>query len=152
VRQTELAQVAIGGALGTGVRLLVALPAVLAVTGPSPFRLLALNVAGAGMLGALLGARERLAWLPRLLPLLGVGLLGGMTTFSSMILVAGRLGHDAGLVAVDSARMTGPGLGLAASYLLGSVVLGLVAFQAARAGARRGWSGEARLRDAEGDR
>jgi CrcB protein len=145
-------QVAIGGALGTGVRLLVAVPVALAVTGPSPLRLLAVNVAGAGILGALLGAQDRLAWLPPFLPFLGVGLLGGMTTFSSMILVAGRLGHDAGLIAVDSARMTGPGLGLAASYLLGSVVLGLVAFQAARAGARRGRSGEAGLRDSQGHR
>jgi hypothetical protein len=49
-----------------------------------------------------------------------------------MVVAAGRLGHDAGLVAPGSARMTGAGLALAAAYLSASVVLGLAALRLGR--------------------
>ncbi len=61
------------------------------------------------------------------MPALGAGLLGGLTTFSTMIVQAGTLGHDAGLVAPGSGRMTGVGLALVAAYLAASLSLGLAA-------------------------
>jgi CrcB protein len=116
-------RIAFGGALGTGIRLLVG-GLVLSATPPGPLRLLALNVVGAGLLGWLLARRP----VPeRWMPALGTGLLGGLTTFSTMIVQAGTLGHDAGLVAPGSARMTGAGLALVGASLAASVGLGLTA-------------------------
>lgn len=127
---SELGRIALGGAIGTGVRMLL-------VTGAAT--LLLVNVVGAAALGALRAAAdgwsvERRA---RLLPLLATGLLGGLTTFSTMVVVAGRLGHDAGLVVPGTSRMTGAGLALAGAYLAASVLLGLTAHLAARVGVRR---------------
>jgi CrcB protein len=121
-------RIALGGAVGTGVRLLVG-GLVLSPTPPGPLRLLALNVMGAGLLGWLVARRP----VPeRWMPALGVGLLGGMTTFSALVIRAGLLGHDAGLVAPGSARMTAAGLGLAGAYIAASVALGLVALLVGR--------------------
>jgi len=128
-RATGLGSVALGGAAGTLVRLLMAAPVVLAVFGPGPLRLIVLNVAGAGALGLVLARRERSAAVRRWWPFLATGFLGGLTTFSSMVVAAGRLGHDLGLVAPGSMRMTSAGLGLTAVYLAGSTVLGLIAFR-----------------------
>lgn len=127
---SELGRIALGGAIGTGVRMLL-------VTGAAT--LLLVNVVGAAALGALRAAAdgwsvERRA---RLLPLLATGLLGGLTTFSTMVVVAGRLGHDAGLVVPGTSRMTGAGLALAGAYLAASVLLGLTAHLAARVGVHR---------------
>ena len=124
--------VALGGAVGTGLRLLAAAPLPLALAGLGPWRLLAVNVAGAAALGAVGSVAARRADLRAALPFLATGLLGGLTTFSSMVVAAGRLGHDLGLVAPGSARMTGAGLGLAAAYLLGSLVVGVVALRVGR--------------------
>jgi CrcB protein len=116
-------RIALGGALGTGIRLLVG-GLVLSATPPGPLRLLVLNVVGAGLLGWLLARRP----VPeRWMPALGTGLLGGLTTFSTMIVQAGTLGHDAGLVAPGTARMTGAGLALVGASLAASVGLGLTA-------------------------
>jgi len=133
-----LGSAAAGGAIGTALRLAIGVPAVLGVAGPGPLRLLALNVLGAALAGLLVGwlsAGPARAWW--VTPFLLTGVLGGMTTFSSMIVAAGRLGHDLGLVAADSARMTGAGLGLAAAYLTLSVLFGLVAFRLGRASTQR---------------
>jgi CrcB protein len=116
-------RIALGGAVGTGIRLSVG-GLVLSATPPGPIRLLLLNVVGAGLLGWLLARRP----VPeRWMPALGAGLLGGLTTFSTMIVQAGTLGHDAGLVAPGSGRMTGAGLALVAAYLAASLSLGLAA-------------------------
>jgi CrcB protein len=116
-------RIALGGAVGTGIRLSVG-GLVLSATPPGPIRLLVLNVVGAGLLGWLLAHRP----VPeRWMPALGAGLLGGLTTFSTMVVQAGTLGHDAGLVAPGSGRMTGAGLALVAAYLAASLSLGLVA-------------------------
>jgi fluoride exporter len=115
-------RIAVGGAIGTGLRLLVGGIAVLSASPPGPVRLLALNVAGATALGWVLVRRPvRATWMPALT----TGLLGGFTTFSTLIVQAGTLGHDAGLVSEGSGRMTGAGLGLVAAYLTVSVTLGL---------------------------
>jgi CrcB protein len=129
----RLIDVALGGALGTGVRLLLAGPVVLLAAPPGPLRLLSINVGGALLLGLLLGLRERSDRLERWWPLLATGLLGGLTTFSTMIVQAGSLGHAAGLVAPGSGRMTPAGLGLVAGYLVASVALGLAAVVIGRA-------------------
>lgn len=114
-------RIALGGALGTAARLLVAGLA-LTATPPGPLRLLGVNVLGAALLGWVLARRP----LPETwMPALTVGLLGGFTTFSTMVVQAGTLGHDAGLVAPGSARMTSAGLALVAAYLTASVALGL---------------------------
>lgn len=127
-----LVGVAVGGAVGTAFRLVAAAPLPLALTGLGAWRLLAVNVGGSFALGVLGAAAERRPRLRAALPVLAVGLLGGLTTFSSMVVAAGRLGHDLGLVAPGSARMTGAGLGLAAAYLLGSLVAGVVALSVGR--------------------
>lgn len=116
-------RIALGGVVGTGLRLLV-LGIVLSSASPAgPLRLLALNVIGAAALGWVIARRPVPAtWMPALT----TGLLGGFTTFSTMVVQAGTLGHDAGLVAEGSGRMTGAGLGLVAAYLTASVTLGLV--------------------------
>ena len=122
-------RIALGGALGTLLRLAAGGAVVLAASPPGPLRLLALNTAGAGLLGWVAARRP----VPeRWLPAATTGLLGATTTFSTLIVQAGTLGHDAGLVAPGSARMTGAGLALVAAYLALSVVAGLVALRAGR--------------------
>ncbi|MGA1774294.1 MAG: CrcB family protein [Nitriliruptoraceae bacterium] len=124
--------VALGGAVGTALRLAAAAPLPLALAGLGPWRLLAVNVGGAFALGARGALAARRPRLRGALPVLATGLLGGLTTFSSMVVAAGRLGHDLGLVAPGTARMTGAGLGLAAAYLVGSLAAGVAALRAGR--------------------
>jgi len=127
-------RVALGGAVGTALRLLVGAAFVLSASPPGAARLLAINVAGAFLLGWALASRPVA---PRWMPALTTGLLGGFTTFSTMIVQAGTLGHDAGLVVPGTARMTGAGLALVGLYLALNVVLGLVSHLAgARVGHR----------------
>lgn len=133
----RLVAVALGGALGTLLRLLVAAPAVLAARGLGPGRLLVVNVLGAGLLGLLLAQRDATPPRDRRWAFLATGLLGGATTFSSMVVAAGRLGHDLGLVARESGRMTPAGLTLTAGYLGASIALGLVALTLGRRWATR---------------
>jgi CrcB protein len=122
-------RIALGGALGTLLRLTAGGALVLVASPPGPLRLLALNTAGAGLLGWVVARRP----VPeRWLPAVTTGLLGATTTFSTLVVQAGTLGHDAGLVAPDSARMTGPGLALVAAYLTLSVIAGLAALRAGR--------------------
>jgi fluoride ion exporter CrcB/FEX len=85
-------RIALGGAIGTAARLLAGGLA-LSATPPGPLRLLAVNVLGAALLGWALSRRPLPeAWMPALT----VGVLGGFTTFSTMVVQAGTLGHDAG--------------------------------------------------------
>ena len=128
----RLGAVALGGALGTLVRVLAAVPLVLVVDGLGWARLLVVNVIGAGVLGVLVARRATSPVLQRRWPLLATGLLGGATTFSSMVVAAGRLGHELGLVDPGSARMRPSGLALSLGYLAASVLLGLAAHTSAR--------------------
>jgi len=150
----RMLRIALGGALGTGLRLLVVAGAALSAlsagtastAAPGPLRLLALNVLGATALGWVTVRRPvPAAWMPAL----STGVLGGLTTFSTMIVQAGTLGHDAGLVAEGSGRMTGAGLGLVVAYLTASVALGLVGLLLGRALARRGLAGRGWARRSE---
>ena len=117
----RMLRIALAGALGTLLRLLAG-GLVVSAAPAGPLRLLALNVAGAAALGWVSVRRPvPAAWMPALT----TGLLGGLTTFSTMIVQAGTLGHDAGLVVEGSGRMTSAGLGLVAAYLTASITLGL---------------------------
>ena len=84
------ALVALGGGLGALVRYLISLarPDVLTSTVVTiPWTTLAVNVAGCVLLGALNAVLEERPYAPTWVrPLLGVGFLGGFTTFSTLIL------------------------------------------------------------------
>lgn len=112
--------IAVGGALGTVARYELSL-AVPVATGTFPTTTLVINLVGALLLGVLLGGVARNAANDRIMrPLLGVGFLGGFTTFSTFSVETAQLarhGHAA----------------LAAVYVIASITLGLVA---ARAGER----------------
>ncbi|GAB3074157.1 MULTISPECIES: fluoride efflux transporter CrcB [unclassified Phycicoccus] len=111
---TLLAVVAAGGALGSLGRYAAGL-ALPHVTGDFPWATFLVNVTGSFAMGLLV------AWVlsmtdphPALRPFLGVGVLGGWTTFSSF--------------ALDVHAMGGAGRpGLALAYVLASFLLGLVA-------------------------
>lgn len=115
-RRDVLAVIALGGAVGAGLRYGLS-EAVPRAAGEFPWATLIVNVTGCLALGALmvvlLATRPASRYLR---PLLGVGLLGGYTTFSAYALEARDL-------------LAGGHAGTAAAYLLGSVVAGLVAVQ-----------------------
>lgn len=109
--------VAVGGAVGTSAR--AGLETAFAPgAGSWPWTTFAINLVGSFLLGALL---ERLArsgpddgWRRRVRVLVGTGVLGGFTTYSTFALEVDRL--------VDAGHA-----GLGVAYALGSVVLGVVA-------------------------
>lgn len=104
--------VALGGGLGGAAR--HGLSAVV----PGPLGTLVVNVLGCALIGVLMAVAPRLHPLAR--PFLGIGVLGGFTTFSGYALDAVRLG------------------GLAAfAYLLATLLLALGATFAALALTRR---------------
>jgi len=109
-----LAVIAAGGALGSLARwgLASALPH---AAGAFPWATFLTNVTGCLLIGALMVLLTE-AWPPSryLRPFLGIGVLGGYTTFSTYML------DDRGLL------VTGH-VGLAAAYLAGSLAAGLAA-------------------------
>ncbi|RII90652.1 fluoride efflux transporter FluC [Clavibacter californiensis] len=116
LRWSSLGLVALGGAVGTGIREALALtwPA---PAGGIPVTILLINVVGAFVLGALLeslarrGPDEGRRRAIRLL--VGTGVLGGFTTYSSL--------------ATDAASLAGSALGLAFAYAGLSLVVGAAA-------------------------
>lgn len=111
----NIALVALGGAVGTGLRLL--LEGLVPRWGGVPIVTLAINVVGAFLLGLLL---EKVAdpalderWSRRARLGLGTGGLGGFTTYSALATDTALLGHERP--------------GLAAAYAGGTVVVGLLA-------------------------
>ena len=104
----KLLLVMIGGAVGAGLRYEAGRFA-LARLGPGfPWGTLIVNLAGGLFAGLLLGLGVRLGISEQLMLLLGVGLLGGFTTFSAF--------------SGDIARLIEQGsLGLAAAYAAASV-------------------------------
>ncbi|MDO4026634.1 CrcB family protein [Clavibacter michiganensis] len=116
LRWSSLGLVALGGAVGTGIREALALtwPA---PAGAIPVTILLINVVGAFVLGALLeslarrGPDEGRRRAIRLL--VGTGVLGGFTTYSSL--------------ATDAASLTGSALGVAFAYAGLSLVVGAAA-------------------------
>lgn len=120
----SVAAVAAGGAVGAVLRYAVGQ---LAPTPPDgfPVTTLAINIAGAfalGLLVELLVVRGTPTHWAR--PLLGTGLLGGFTTFSTMTVELARL--------ADAGRLTA-----ASAYLFASVVGGVAAAWAGIVAAQR---------------
>ncbi|MCV7028216.1 fluoride efflux transporter CrcB [Mycobacterium sherrisii] len=120
----ELAAVFAGGALGTLAR---AASSTLTVADPGawPWPTFIVNIVGAFLIGYFTTRLlERLPVSSYRRPVLGTGLCGGLTTFSTM--------------QVETLRMIEHGhWALAATYTIVSVVLGLVAVQVATAMVRR---------------
>jgi fluoride exporter len=121
-----LAVVAAGGALGASARYGLDL---LLPHGPGqiPWPTLLANVVGSFLVGVtvvwLLERRHPSRWAH---PLLATGVLGGFTTFSTY--------------AVQTRLLVGEGQGpLAAAYLLGTLVLALLAVRVGTVAARRMW-------------
>ncbi len=125
-----LAAVAAGGALGSTGRWLVSVtvPAV----GGFPWPTFLVNVTGALLIGVLMVVvTDVVTGRPLLRPFLGVGFLGGWTTFSTY--------------AVELRDLLATGaVGLAVLYLVGSLVVGLLATWLGLAGTRRLTRGRAR--------
>jgi CrcB protein len=122
----ELAAVFVGGAIGTGLR--AALVELLPHGAASwPWATFAANVVGAFLLGWFATRlQERLALSAYRRPLLGTGLCGGLTTFSTL--------------QVELLKMLDAGAwGLAAAYLAASLAAGFAAVQVASALTRRVW-------------
>lgn len=107
--------VALGGAAGCVTRYWVAEAIQRLTQWPSLVSIAVINVTGSFLIGVLFVAiTEKLYWHPDWRSVLMVGFLGGYTTFSSFSLDA--------LSAMESGRW-----GVAAVYVLGSVLLGLLA-------------------------
>lgn len=111
-----LTQVALGGAIGASARFLTNLGA-LRLIGPGfPWATITVNILGSFLMGLLWVTLDVKGAL-RLSPLLLTGVLGGFTTFSAFSL--------------DAITMVERGeIGLAAAYIVGSVVLSLLALMA----------------------
>ncbi|TCC24495.1 CrcB family protein [Kribbella sindirgiensis] len=112
-----LGAIAVGGAIGAAARYLVGLgwPT---PPGGFPMSTLVINVVGCGLIGILMVVVTDVLPRQRLLrPLLGTGVLGGFTTFSTY--------------AVDIQRLvTGGNAGIALLYLAGTIVGALLAVRA----------------------
>jgi CrcB protein len=105
----SLLYVMLGGAFGSGARYLTG-RATQSLFGPDfPYGTLAVNLIGGLLMGALVGALSRASNAETWRLLLGVGVLGGFTTFSSFSLDAvtiierGQIGVAFGYVAVSVA-------------------------------------------------
>ncbi len=117
-----VAQVAAGGAIGASARYLAGVALTRALGPEFPWGTVAVNVIGSFLMGVLIVALGHVGG-TRFLPFLAVGVLGGFTTFSSFSLDAVTL-YERGA------------MGAAAGYVVGSVVLSLVALVAGLAMAR----------------
>ena len=118
-----LSAVAAGGALGSAGRWLVSVA--VPTTGGFPWPTFLVNVTGALLIGVLMVVvTDVVTGRPLLRPFLGVGLLGGWTTFSTYALEARDL-------------LASGTPGLAATYVVGSLVVGLLATWAGIAATRR---------------
>ncbi len=117
-----LSLVALGGALGSAARYLVNVAALRAFGTGFPVATMTVNVAGSFLMGALVVVLAQWGG-TRMAPFLMTGVLGGFTTFSAYSLDAVTL-WDRGQTS------------LAATYVMGSVVLSLTALVLGMATAR----------------
>jgi CrcB protein len=108
--------VALGGAVGSLARHGVNIAVALALGRPVPFATAAVNLLGSAAIGVLAGllASGRVTMAPTLRAFVFVGLLGGFTTFSSLMLDTLTLTH--------AGEHT-----LAMSNVIGQAIIGLIA-------------------------
>jgi CrcB protein len=113
----SLIPVMIGGAAGAGARHLVG-ASMLARFGPGfPWWTLTVNIVGGFLMGLLVGILVKTGGSEQLRLLLGVGVLGGFTTFSAFSLESWQM--------IEGGQMT-VAIGYAGASVMGSVVaLGL---------------------------
>jgi CrcB protein len=110
----ELGVIALGGAIGAGLRFSVSL--MVAAGGlPGLLSVLIANLTGSFVLGLIVGHLESGRPHPLLRPFLTVGVLGSFTTFSALALDSLNLAERAGDL-------------MAVGFLGGSIALGLAAF------------------------
>lgn len=117
-----LLQVAIGGAIGASARYMTNVAAMRLIGPGFPWGTVAANIAGSFLMGVLvvvLAHKDA----TRMAPFLMTGILGGFTTFSAFSLDA--------LTLWERGQS-----GLAAAYVLGSVILSLAAIVAGMAATR----------------
>jgi fluoride exporter len=119
----ELGWVCLGGAVGSGLRYLAVLATVRAFGLTFPFGTLAVNLLGSALLGALVQLAPGSALSPELRTALGVGLLGGFTTYSTFNLE---------LLALIQQGRAGLALAYGAGTLLGGLAAGLSGIALAR--------------------
>ena len=114
--RSVLGVVAVGGVIGALAR--YAVDSSLPWPGPPviPWGTFTINIVGSLALGLLIPAFAHRWRHPLLRPFLAIGVLGGFTTFSAFALQ--------GLLLLETGD-----LGAAAAYLLGSVILGVIAAQ-----------------------
>lgn len=118
----------VGGGIGAGIRYLVQVAMVRALGPAFPWWTFAINVTGSlamGVIATMIALRYGNS--PELRTFLATGILGGYTTFSAFSLDAANLmdRHD---------------YGWASAYVLGSVILSILALYAGVALARAIWS------------
>lgn len=116
MKWTDIAQVVLGAGIGGGLRYVLGTWITQRWGDAFPWHTLAINVGGAFLLGLLMAISvERGAGSPSLRLLLGVGVLGGFTTFSTLSYESMAL-VERGLVLQGAANMFGSGvLGLVAA-------------------------------------
>tara|TARA_R110002126_G_scaffold129801_1_gene272837 strand:- start:181 stop:558 length:378 start_codon:yes stop_codon:yes gene_type:complete len=119
---STLLQVALGGAIGASGRYLTGVAAIRLMGPGFPWGTLVVNVLGSFLMGAIIVILAHLS-ANRLAPFLMTGVLGGFTTFSAFSLDA--------LTIYERGQS-----GLAAAYVLASVILSLGAIVAGMALAR----------------
>lgn len=110
--------VLLGGAVGAALRYLVDLRVRARVGARIPWGTFCVNVIGSAVLGAVLGGTAHLGWSQSAVTLLGTGVCGAFTTFSTYSLEGANLLREARSAA-------------ALAYLLGSLAVGLAAFSLA---------------------
>ncbi|MFJ4874449.1 CrcB family protein [Streptomyces sp. NPDC088745] len=118
-----LAAVSLGGALGAGARYAVLLVWPVPAAG-FPWAVFGINVLGSGLIGVLMARAEEGGLPPLVRPFLGVGVLGGFTSFSTYAMDLGGLLEHGELLT-------------AAAYALGTLAGALGAVAAAAALTRR---------------
>ncbi len=123
---TTLIQVALGGALGASARYLAGVTAIRLIGPGFPWATLFVNIAGSFLMGVLVVVLAHYSG-NRMAPFLMTGLLGGFTTFSAFSLDA--------LTLFERGQT-----GLAAGYVLASVILSLGAIVAGLAVAREAFA------------
>lgn len=120
-------KVALAGVFGTAMRLLGVLPLAMAVFS-NPLTYLVLNTVGCAVTGVVVAKLHAV----EIRQIVSHGVLGAFTTFSGVMIAAGRIGHSLSLVAEDTSRMTATGLLLAFGYIAVSLGFGLLAYVVAK--------------------